>query len=158
MTSAIRKSGINIVGDIPWGTHLCQFYETPKDLTDILVPYFKAGLENNEFCMWVTAPPLMEEAAREAMRTAMPDFDRYLEKGQIEIVPYDQWYLKDGVFDFHKVFDGWIEKLDHALKQGYEGMRVTGNTAWLEKKDWSSFVEYEAALNKVIGKYKLIAI
>jgi hypothetical protein len=108
--------------------------------------------------MWVTAPPLMEEAAREAMRTAMPDFDRYLEKGQIEIIPYDQLYLKDGVFDLHRVFDGWIEKLNHALKQGYEGMRVTGNTAWLEKKDWGSFIEYEAVLNKFIGKYKLIAI
>jgi hypothetical protein len=78
MASIDRKTGIEIIGDIPWSTHLCQFYETPKDLTDILVPYFKAGLENNEFCMWVTSPPLIEEVAREAMRTAMPDFDRYL--------------------------------------------------------------------------------
>ena len=124
-----RKSGIDIIGDVPWGTHLCQFYETQKDLTDILVPYFKAGLENNELCMWVTAEPLVEEHAREAMRKAMPDFDRYLEKGQIEIVPHDQWCLKGGVFDLQKVLDGWIDKLDHALKQGYDGLRVTGNTA-----------------------------
>jgi len=46
-----RKSGIDILGDVPWGTHLCQFYHTKEDLIDILVPYFKAGLENNEFCM-----------------------------------------------------------------------------------------------------------
>jgi hypothetical protein len=158
MASIDRKTGIEIIGDIPWSTHLCQFYETPKDLTDILVPYFKAGLENNEFCMWVTSPPLIEEVAREAMRTAMPDFDRYLEKGQIEIIPYDQWYLKDGIFDLQKALDSWIEKLDQALKQGYEGLRVTGNTAWLEKKDWESFAEYEAELNKVIGKYRMVAI
>jgi hypothetical protein len=35
---------------------------------------------------------------------------------------------------------------------------VTGNTAWLEKKDWESFAEYEAELNKVIGKYRMVAI
>ena len=62
MNGEERNSGINLIGDIPWGTHLCQFYETPEDLTDILVPYFKAGLENNEYCMWVTSAPLKSMA------------------------------------------------------------------------------------------------
>jgi hypothetical protein len=44
MRERIRKSGIDIVDDVPWGTHFCQFYETPEDLTSILVPYFKTGL------------------------------------------------------------------------------------------------------------------
>jgi len=26
----MRKSGIDIIGNIPWGTHLCQFYETAR--------------------------------------------------------------------------------------------------------------------------------
>ncbi len=26
MVSTDRESGIDIVGDVPWGTHLCQFY------------------------------------------------------------------------------------------------------------------------------------
>lgn len=50
-----RKTEIDVVGDAPWGTHFCLFYQTKEDLIDILVPYFKAGLENNEFCMWVTS-------------------------------------------------------------------------------------------------------
>ena len=54
MQDDIRKSGIAAVGDIRWGTHFCEFYQTKQDLIDMLVPYFKAGLENNEFCMWVT--------------------------------------------------------------------------------------------------------
>jgi len=63
MAERIRKSGIGSIGDIPWGTHFCQFYQTKEDLLDILVPYFKAGLENNEFCMWITAKPLKEQEA-----------------------------------------------------------------------------------------------
>jgi PAS domain-containing protein len=153
-----RNSGISLIGYIPWGTHFCQFYETPEDLTGILVPYFKAGLEGNECCIWVTAEPLGEESAREAMRKAMPDFDRYLEKGQIEIVSHDRWYLKGGTFDMQRVLNSWIDKLEHALEHGYDGVRVTGNTAWLEKRDWKSFTEYEEKLNSVIGNYRMMAI
>jgi hypothetical protein len=43
--------GIDIIGDMPWGTHFCQFYQTKEDLMDIFIPYFKAGLENNELCI-----------------------------------------------------------------------------------------------------------
>jgi hypothetical protein len=50
-------SGIRAVGDLPWGTHFCQFYEDRNDLADALVPFFKAGLENNEKCLWVTSEP-----------------------------------------------------------------------------------------------------
>jgi len=46
--------------------------------------------------MWVTAGPLDEEPAREAIARVVPDLDRYLEKGQIEILPDHQWYLRDG--------------------------------------------------------------
>ncbi|RPJ69391.1 MAG: hypothetical protein EHM20_16450 [Alphaproteobacteria bacterium] len=34
---------------------MSHFYDTKEGLIDILTPYFKAGLENNEFCLWVTS-------------------------------------------------------------------------------------------------------
>lgn len=154
----LRKSGIDIVGDVPWGVHFCQFYETRKDLADILVPYFKAGLENNEFCMWVTADPLNVADARRAMRRAMPDFQMYVKKGQIEILPYSEWYLKDGIFDSARVLNGWVDKLNAALARGFAGLRLTGNTFWLEPANWDSFTDYEAAVDGVIGSYRMVAI
>ena len=30
MTTELRKTNISVVGDIPWGTHFCHFYETKK--------------------------------------------------------------------------------------------------------------------------------
>ena len=156
--SSVRKFGLSLVGDIPWGTHLCQFYQTKEDLIDILVPYFKAGLKNNEFCMWVTAEPLNEKYADEAMKKAMPNFSKYVENRQIEIISYKDWYLKGGVFDCDRVLKVWISKLEKALKKGYDGLRLTRNTFWLEKKDWPAFTEYEEAVNNVIGKYNMIAV
>ncbi len=158
MGEEIRKSGIEIIGSVPWGTHLCQFYQTKEDLIDILVPYFKAGLENNEFCMWVTSEPLSEKEAEEAMREAVPNFDQYLRRGRMEIVPHGEWYLKDGAFDLQRVLGAWIDKLNQALSKGYDGIRVTGNTAWLEKREWAKFADYEEEVNNAIGKYQMLAI
>ncbi|HEV7519898.1 MAG TPA: MEDS domain-containing protein, partial [Candidatus Angelobacter sp.] len=58
MISEMRRSGVEVVGDMPWGTHFCLFYETKADLLETLVSYCKAGLESDEFCLWVVAEPL----------------------------------------------------------------------------------------------------
>ena len=154
----LRKSGINLIGNVPWGTHFCQFYETKDDLKDILVPYFKAGLENNEYCMLITADPLSALDAKEALKKAVPDFNGYYQEGQIEILPYGEWYTKGGSFDSDRVLNGWIEKLDKALEKGYDGLRLSGNTFWLEKEDWKDFVDYEEAVDTVIGQYQMMAL
>lgn len=158
MEDELRNSGIDVIGGVPWGTHFCQFYKTKQDLIDILVPYFKAGLESNEFCMWVTSEPLVVAEAEEAMRKAVNDFDEYLRRGQIEIIPYNEWYLLGGTFDDDRVLEGWINKLEQALARGYTGLRLTGNTLWLERNHWQAFTEYEAKINDVIGKYRMLAI
>ena len=87
MNKNLRKSGIDIVGNVPWGTHFCQFYQTKEDLMESLIPYFNTGLENNEFCIWVTSEPLDAEEVTGALRRAVPYFNIYLENGQIEIIP-----------------------------------------------------------------------
>ena len=115
----LRKSGIDLIGDVPWGTHFCQFYQTKEDLIDILVPYFKEGLENNEFCMWVTSEPLSADEAENAMRNALPEVDRYFKNGQIEIIPYSDWYVKEGSFNSDRVLNGWIDKLNNGLSERF---------------------------------------
>ena len=158
MEEKTRKTGIDVIGDVFRGAHICQFYQTKQDLIDILVPYFKAGLGNNEFCMWVTSGHLNEKEAEEAMSKAVTDFAQYLEKGQIEVIPYDQWYLKDGAFNRQRVASAWIDKLEQALGKGYDGIRVTGDRAWIEKKDWGKFADYEEKANSAFGKYRMLAI
>jgi PAS domain S-box-containing protein len=158
MTTEMRKTGVDVVGDMPWGTHFCLFYETQTDLLETLVSYCKAGLENQEFCLWVVAEPLTREDARNALRRAVPDLDRYVADHSIEIVAARDWYLQDGAFDLNRVISGWNEKLAHASARGYAGVRVTGDTAWLEKKDWKDFCEYEESLNQAIANQRLAVL
>ncbi|MHB9112896.1 MAG: PAS domain S-box protein [Thermoleophilia bacterium] len=154
----MRKTGIKIIGDVPWGTHFCQFYQTPKDLIDILVPYFNEGLKNNEFCMWITSEPLEVKDAKIALKNSVNNLDEYINRGQIEILDYSKWYTRTGRFEEDKVLQGWVEKEQMALATGFDGLRLSGNTFWLEKKDWETFSDYEKAVDSVIHKYRMLAL
>jgi PAS domain S-box-containing protein len=158
MATEMRKTGVDVVGDMPWGTHFCLFYETRADLLETLVSYCKAGLESQEFCLWVVAEPLTGEDARHALKRVVPDIDQYLADHSIEIVAARDWYLQDGTFDLKRVISGWNEKLTSASGRGYAGVRVTGDTAWLEKKDWKDFCEYEDSLNQAIAGQRLAVL
>ena len=151
-------SGIDAVGPLPWGTHFCQFYEERQDLLDTLVPYFAAGLGNDEACMWVTSDPLSVEGVTSALRDRVPDLDDRLADRQIEILAHEDWYRQGDVFDAERVLQHWVDRQNRALDRGFKGFRLTGNTAWLERSGWDNFVEYEGLVNASFGKYRIIAL
>ena len=159
MATELRNTGISVVGDVPWGTHFCYFYETKQDLFDILVPYFKAGLESKEFCLWIISNSelITMEEAKEALAQAVPDLDRYLAEGRIELVPHDQWFLRGGAFDFHRVAYRFKEKLDEVLARGYAGMRINGSPAWLQTKDPEELCEFERECDHLFRNERIIA-
>ena len=140
MATALRKTGISVVGDVPWASHFCHFYETKQDLLDTVVPYFKAGLENKEFCLWVVTALLSEDEARRALSIAVPDLDEHLLNGNIEIFDGLEWYLTENVFNLERVMSAWDKRLEQALTRGYVGMRASGDTFWLGKGDWKDFL------------------
>ena len=158
MTTALRRTGIEILGGVPWGAHLCVFYETKQDLLDTNVAYFRAGLTHREFCVWVISDPIEEIDARAALAQRMPDFERQLADGRIEIVAGRDWYLQDGKVDPRRLIDGWHHKLRAALANGFEGMRVSGNAFWLDTDHWQHFLDYERELERAFAGQNIIAL
>jgi signal transduction histidine kinase len=155
----LRKTGINVVGDLPWGAHFCYFYETKQDLLDILIPYFKTGLENKEYCLWVISNSelLTAEEATSELRNAVPDLDRYVSEGSIEVVGHEEWFLRESIFDPSTVADRFRRKLNQALARGYAGMRVNGSPAWLHDAGPKELQKFEAELDKLFPTERTIA-
>jgi signal transduction histidine kinase len=159
MNTEMRKTGIDVVGDmVAWGAHFCLFYETREDLLDTLIAYCKSGLGREEYCLWIVAEPLTIEEATAALRAAVPDLDRHLADSRMEITSARDWFLQGGTFDGKRLTDAWYEKLARVSARGYAGMRVTGDTTWLAKKDWGHFCDYEDGLNEVIGNQSLAVL
>jgi len=158
VTTALRNTGIEPVGEMPWGTHFCHFYETKDDLLETLLSFFKVGLEAGEFCAWVVSEPLTEEEVWQALDRAVPGLGRYVADQSIEVLKARDVYLAGGEINLHRIISNWSAKLERALSRGYQGIRVSGNTAWLEQKQWRDFMEYETELNRGIGDQPMLVL
>jgi len=156
--TGLRNSGIDVIGPLPWGSHFCNFFESKEDLLQMLVPYFKTGLLNNEFCLWITSDPITVANASEALRQGIPGYDEYEKKEQITILPHTEWYLTDKTFVPDIVINGWYQKLRNSLDKGFEGMRVSGNEGWLERDVWKDFLDYERTLNNSLRGKRMIVL
>jgi signal transduction histidine kinase len=153
-----RPSGLPAIGAVPWGTHLCQFYRTSEDLLDSLVPYFRAGLENNELCVWVTSEPLRAEQAWASLRRQVPDLDAFIKKDQIRIVDFEDWYAPGGKPDVEASLAAWREREEQAILQGFDGLRWNGNTFWLPSQDWQELARYEAMVHESSHGRRILAL
>jgi RNA polymerase sigma factor (sigma-70 family) len=156
----LRDTGLKAVGEVPWGSHFCVFYETKQDLLDVLVPYFNTGLRNNEFCLWIVASYefLNVNEATKALRKSIPSVDRLIDKGNIEIVAHRDWFLRDGKVDISKAIGRFGQRMNFALKSGFEGLRANGSPAWLQVYlRAGGFRKFEQQIEDLLENQRMIA-
>ncbi len=160
MAAALRPTGLDVVGDMPWGTHICLFYETKQDFLDTVVPFFKAGLESNEYCLWILSKsdPLTREEAWSALRLAVPNLPQHGAANRIELLSHEEWFLRDGDFDLRNVMSIVQNKLNQALARGQAGMRVNGGPAWLQKEKWDDFHALEHAFDAFVNDRPILTL
>ncbi|HYZ47883.1 MAG TPA: MEDS domain-containing protein, partial [Sphingomonas sp.] len=151
-------SGIAAIGDLSRGSHFCQFYETEDDHVATIADYFRAGSKANELCLWLTSAPLTPGYAQAKLLHASPELEPALAEGAIEIVQADEWYLRGQQFRADIVVESWDRKLGWALAQGYAGLRVAANEAWLSHKLWHEFAEYECSLNAALAGKQMVVL
>jgi excisionase family DNA binding protein len=152
------RAGGSVIGDIYWGSHICQLYQTKQDLIDTLVPYFKAGLENNELCMWITSRHLKTREATAALNEAVENLDRYITEGRIEIIELEKCYSRTGGFDVDGVLQSWLDRENLAFHRGLDGLRVSAHTLSFKRREWPNIVVYESAVDTIIKRHKVIAV
>ena len=142
-----------------WGQHFCMFFNDKDELLKLTVPFIKAGLEDHEYCLWITGDPLTERSAFHALEAVVPHAREYLATKQLEILSHTQWYLSSGRFDGQTVLENWAVKAAHAETQGFAGLRITGNPVWLDNEnDWRSFRAFEELVHQRIRNERAIAL
>ena len=156
--AALRQTGIASLSEVPWGTHICLFYETLRDLGDAESLYFNSGLKHNEFCLWVVHESIPFDEACNQLRKGVPDLDRHMAAGQVEVVRGRHWTGKGTPLEMQTIVDGWREKLRAALAAGYAGMRVGFNSVWQNTDGWEDFCRYERVLNQSMAGQPMIAL
>jgi two-component sensor histidine kinase len=151
-------SGLQTVPHLQWGSHLAHFFASGDELRDVLVPYFKAGLDNNERCLWVTGQAFNAEEARSALRAVVPDLDEREHGEQIEIANGDQWYRSGEKLDPVDLMNGLLRREQEALAFGHAGLRTNGNCAWVSPSQWTDFLEYETLVQEGLRGRRMICM
>jgi len=153
-----RKSGIKELGNIPWGTHICQFYRSEEDTFKLTAPFIQAGILNNEQCIWVVPNSKEQKKTVRQLKNVIPDLNRYLDSGQLLIVRHRQWYIQERKLSAEQILNQWLEAESQALSKGFSGIRAVGMVSPIHKKHWQEFMSYEASVNAIISKHKMVAL
>ncbi len=153
-----RETGISLIGSTGWGTNICLFYETEIDLIETTAAYFKAGLDNNECCVWSVSDPITVERAKAALISRIPDLPELERAGAMSITATEQWDVRPDEFNLQRITGGWIEKLRDAEVRGFDGLRISGNASWLETDHWKEFCEYNHELDRTVAGKPIIVL
>ena len=151
----LTKYGVPGIDKVPFGIHVCHFYRAREDLVDALVPYFAAGLSNNESCVWISPFPADEAAA--ALGRALK-LDAMLDQGQLQIFDAQTWHARTKGMDKNAVVQFWLREEEKALTKGYQGLRSAVNTSFLYADDWDTLMDYEGAVSDAIRDRRILML
>lgn len=158
MVELVKDSGLELIGPLNWGFHLCLFYRSPEELLEVLIPYVKAGLKENDQVIWITSDPLPLEKLEKILHQEIPDFDHAKKKGQLELYSCQEWYFPRGKLVIEEVLQKWKKKEKEAIERGFSGLRVTGNVSGIPSSEWPKIQVYERRIQESMTDSKMMAI
>ncbi len=147
------------VDSLNYGDHLCCLYNTENEHRALLTLFLSQGLTRNDKIIYIVDVHSSQVVINYLKKISI-DVDLYLERGQFIILSAKDTYLKEGYFDPDKMIELLKAETEIALKEGYAGLRVTGEMTWALKELPGSdrLIEYESKLNKFFPNSKCLAI
>jgi hypothetical protein len=147
--------------DFEWlqlGDHFCHFFHTSDEISEVLVPYYKIGLERRESCLWIATDRSELARGNDELRAALPDYDRRAAGGQIEIVSQDEWNTRYGALNAEEVIRCLLTRKDEALASGYTGLRIGGHLSTLQQKSPDAFLAFERTGDEAYRGQPIVAL
>jgi len=130
--------------------HLIFVYDSPEAKYNVLFNYIKAGLDVGEAGVYVASDEHPSQI-REAMKQFGIKVEEHEKTGAIQIFGHEDIYVIDGKFSVTTTINLWNKLYNEALKKGFKGLRVTGETACFFKHNLiQELIKYEKTLHKVM--------
>lgn len=135
--------------------HVCAFFNSRDEEYRVLLPFIKEGLERGERGFHITDPALKSDHLRR-LETAGIDVVPAQKRGQLEVLVWQEAYLRDGHFDQDAMLALIEEVLRAGAAQGYPLTRLVAHMEWAleDRPGVDDLVEYETRLNYVLPKYQ----
>jgi hypothetical protein len=135
--------------DIHRPGHICAFFDSRDEEYDILLPYFREGVDRGEEVLNV-----LDAARIDDHVGRLKGADMHPELGHVAVAPSETTYLVDGRFDMDRM-SKFVEDTVAKAKANGRRVRTAGWMSWLQDgaPGCDRAVEYEARMNLLVPKY-----
>ncbi len=152
------NTGITAISKVNRGTHLCHFFKGREDLTDVIIPFIRAGLVDNEKCILLTSDLLERNKVYRELNITVTDTNDYTNSGQLVVTDHNDWYTEGGKIDINNTLGRWIEAEKQALNEGFLGLRAVDVMPGEVSKDWDDIAHYEMFVDSLISKLEMVIL
>jgi hypothetical protein len=154
LSSTIAKEPHLLGKPISGIRHMCVFIDSRDQQYDILLPFLREGLEQNNKILNIVDPLHMADHCRRLSEGGF-DVDSAKKKGQLGLFAFQEAYLLDGYFSADRMVALVESVLDQARKDGYPMVRGFGEMHWAVSglPGTEELVEYESRVNYVYSRF-----
>ncbi len=138
--------------EIPWGQHVCAFYESDRGFGKIGIPFIRQGLERDERCFVVAGNAVWDELKSD-LRKSCDDFDVRHQAGQLT--------RRNASTNPAEVYDYFEDAFLEATRSGATRLRVLGDmAAFLDAgSSIAALLEFERRYNETLAhRFAVISV
>ena len=150
-----KQQSVTICGEtLPGPLHICAFFDSREEQYEILLPWLKEGINNNEEVLTILAGNSHKDHCTRLLNAGIP-VQRAIENRQLKVVATEDTYLHGGSFAAERMFNIVEQALIEAQTGPYHMLRACGDMEWALKNlpGTDELIEYEARLNFLTPKH-----
>ena len=139
--------------------HACAFFNSRDEEYELLLPFSKSGAEAGERLFQVVDKTHVVERRKRLAETGI-DVAGAESKGQLEIRPWENAYLRGNRFDQDAMLELIQEVLEDGRSRGFPLTRLWANMEWAldDLPGVHDIVEYETRLNHFLPNYNDVVV
>jgi hypothetical protein len=134
--------------------HACAFFHSKDEEYEVLLPFSKSGEAAGDRLFQVTDRVRLAERRRR-LSDAGIDVEKAERSGQLELLPWEDAYLRGNCFNQHAMLALIQEILKDGRSRGFGMTRLWANMEWalVDLPGVHDIVEYETKINKLLPDY-----
>ncbi|QRK08192.1 MEDS domain-containing protein [Archangium violaceum] len=139
--------------------HIAAFFRSREEEFEVLRSYIREGIDSGEKAVHICDPSQKQDHLRRLEAMGVPT-SNCLRTGQLEVLGWNDAYLKEGRFDGDTMMALLEELVMTSRAEGFSRVRMMGHMEWVleEKPGVARFIDYESRVNLLLNRLKQPAI
>jgi hypothetical protein len=149
---AETKTPVKLAGStLTHSCHVCAFFHNKDEEYQVLMPFIQEGFEKGDRAFHIVDQKRRTEHLKRLQQEGI-DITGAEANGQLEVMHWEDTYLKDGRFDQHLMIETLLEALSSNKAPPGKISRNIANMEWAleELPGVDDIIEYEARLNQAL--------